>query len=92
MKVLIADDESVFIDGCRLIEMADISAVLAAALRADPGLTVVIEPMANAHYKGSGKVIYASQRAGVPMENVRYTTEQGVVVSFEQLRAQAARP
>jgi hypothetical protein len=51
----------------------------------------VIEPK-DGCYKGIGKVIHASQRVGVPVENLRYTTGDGEVVTFDELRARNATP
>jgi len=47
----------------------------------------VIEPLQQAYFKGIGKVIYASQFAGVPVGSLRYMTQEGEVLSFDELRA-----
>jgi hypothetical protein len=87
VKAVILDDETVVIDGRTLVGQEDIAEALRSALQRDPDFILVIEPMENAHYKGIGKVLYTSQRIGVPLGNVRYTTENGEVVTLDALRA-----
>jgi hypothetical protein len=49
--------------------------------------SLVIESTPTGHYRGIGTVIYASQRAGVSVENLRWTMDDGTAVSFEELKA-----
>ena len=74
------------INGSKLVGTDAVADVLRSALQSDPNFTLVIEPMKNEYYKGTGTVIYASQRVGVPIENLRYTMEDGDVVTFDELR------
>jgi hypothetical protein len=93
MKAVIIDPETISIDGRKLIGTDEVADVLRSALQSDPNFTLVIEPMKSEYYKGTGTVIYASQRVGVPVENLRYTTEDGDVVTFDELRERnATRP
>jgi hypothetical protein len=92
LNVLIVDDETISIAGQALVERADIVDALRTAVQGDPGVILVIEPKQNGYYKGIGKVIYASQHAGVPVENLRYTTEDGEVLTFDELRARHPAP
>jgi len=87
IKAVIPDDESILIEGRKLVEQEEIVDVLTAALQRDRNFILVIEPMVNAHYKGIGKLLYTSQRIGMPLENLRYTMENGEVVTFDELRA-----
>lgn len=87
IKAIIMDDETVVIDGRKLVEKDEIAEALESALQSDPNFILVIEPMKNEYYRGTGKVIYASQRVGIPVENLRYTTENGEVVTFDELQA-----
>ncbi len=87
IKAVIPDDESILIEGRKLVEQGDIVDALKAALQRDPHFILVIEPMVNAHYKGIGKLLYTCQRIGVQLENLRYTMENGEVVTLDELRA-----
>ncbi len=87
IKAVIPDDESILIEGRKLVEQEDLVDVLKAALQRDPHFILVIEPMVNAHYKGIGTLLYTCQRIGVPLENLRYTMENGDVVTLDALRA-----
>jgi hypothetical protein len=87
IKAIIPDDESILIGGRKLVEQEEIVGALEAALQQDPNFILVIEPMVNAHYKGIGKLLYTCQRIGVPLENLRYTMENGEVVTLDALRA-----
>jgi hypothetical protein len=91
IKAVIVDDDTILIDGRQLPGQDEVGDALASALRDDPQFILVIEPK-DGCYKGIGKVIYASQRVGVPVENLRYTTEDGEVVTFDELRARNATP
>jgi hypothetical protein len=92
IKAVIVDDDTILIDGRKFVEMDEIGEALSSALVRDPNLILVIEPTSNGHYKGIGKVIYASQRVGVPAGNLRFTTEAGEVISFDELRARNPAP
>jgi hypothetical protein len=92
IKAVILDDETILLDGRKLIGQDELAEALGLALQGDPDFILVIEPAENDHYKGTGKVIYASQRVGVPVENLRYTMEGGEVVSFDELRARNSGP
>jgi biopolymer transport protein ExbD len=74
LQVRVADDETISIDGRLLTGHAELVDALRAALQDNPNVTLVIEPVKAEHYAGVAKVIYASQRAGVPVENLRYAT------------------
>jgi hypothetical protein len=91
IKAVIVDDDTTLIDGRQLPGQDEVGDALASALRDDPDFILVIEPK-DGCYKGTGKVIYASQRVGVPVENLRYTMENGEVVSFDELRARNPAP
>jgi hypothetical protein len=86
IKAVIVDDETISIDGRTLVEKDALVDALGAAVQRDPGVILVIEPRKSEYYKGIGKVIYASQHVGLPVENLRFTTEEGDVVSFDELR------
>lgn len=89
---LIVDDQTILLDGCQLVGMNEVAAALAAAHLADPDFLLVIGSQPEQHYKGIGTVIYASQRAGMPIDNLRFTTASGEVLTREQLRAMQAPP
>lgn len=88
LKAVILDDESVAIDGRTLVANDEIVAAITAALQRDPDIVVVIDPIKPGAYKAIGKVIYGSQRAGVPVANLRLTTPDGAVVTIGDLQAQ----
>jgi hypothetical protein len=92
IKAVIVDDETMLIEGRKLVGTDAVADVLRSALQSDPNFILVIAPTKNAYYKGIGTVIYASQRVGVPVENLRYTTEEGDVVRFDELRARNPTP
>ena len=91
IKAVIVDDETISIDGRTLLDRDALVDALGSALQRDPGVILVIAPQKNEYYKGIGKVIYASQYVGFPVENLRYTMEDGDVVSFDELRARSAQ-
>jgi hypothetical protein len=92
IKAIVEDDDTIYIDGQKLAERAGIVEALRSALESDPDLVLVIEPRQPESYKGIGKVIYASQFAGVPVDSLRITTQDGEVLSFDALRAREAGP
>jgi hypothetical protein len=90
IKAVIVDDETISIDGRTLLDRDALVDALRSALQRDPAVILVIAPQKNEYYKGIGQVIYASQHVGFPVENLRYTMEDGDVVSFDELRARSA--
>jgi hypothetical protein len=74
LQVRIADDATICIDGRTVIGNAALVDAFRSALRDNPNVMLVIEPVKAEHYTGVAKVIYASQRAGIPVENLRYPT------------------
>ena len=87
IKAVIVDDETILFDGRQLVEQDALDDALRSALQNDPNFILVIAPTQHGYYKATGKVIYASRRAGVPVENLRFTMENGEVVTFDELRA-----
>ena len=83
----VIDEQTIELDGHTLVGMDEVADALASALQRDPNLILVIASRPTEHYKGIGTVIYASQRAGMPVENLRLTTDEGEVVSLGELRA-----
>jgi hypothetical protein len=92
IKAVILDNETISIDGRTLTGIDQVAEALGSALDSDPDFMLVIEPMEHANYKGIGTVIYASQRVGVPVENLRYTLENGEVLTFAELQARNPPP
>ena len=90
IKAIIVDDDTISIDGRTLVEGAELAAALESAMQRDPGLVLIIEPRKPDDFKGIGKVIYASQAAGVPVGSLRFTMEDGEVLTFGELRARHA--
>lgn len=74
LHVRVTDDETISIDGRVMAGNAELVDALRSALRDNPNVALVIEPVKAEYYAGVAKVIYASQRAGVPVENLRYAT------------------
>lgn len=72
ITAIIVDDDTISINGQQLCGMGQVGDALAAARLQDPDLVVVIEAANPGHYKGIGTVIYASQRAGIAGDRVRY--------------------
>ena len=91
IKAVIADDETISIDGHILLDRDALVDALGSALQRDPDVILVLAPQKTEYFKGIGKVIYASRYAGFPVENLRYTMEDGAVVSFDELRARGAQ-
>lgn len=87
IKAVVANDDTIVLDGQALAERGGLVDALKSAVENDPDLILVIEPRQPESYKGIGKVIYASQYAGVPVGRLRFTMENGEVVSFDELRA-----
>ena len=86
ISAIVVDDTSILIGGRSLVGMDEVADALTSALQDDPNFVLLIESRPTEHYKGIGTVIYASQRAGVPVENIRWTTDDGRVVSFGELQ------
>ena len=86
ITALILDDDTISIDGRTLAGKNDVADAIGAALQRDPDVILVIEPTQSAYYKGVGTVVYASQRVGMPVENLRYMTEDREVITFDALR------
>lgn len=74
LRVRVTDDETISIDGRLLAGNAELVDALRSALRDNPNVALVIEPVKVEYYAGVAKVIYASQRAGVPVESVHYAS------------------
>jgi hypothetical protein len=87
LSVLIAGDDDIRIGDDRFSEKPEVSIFLTRILADDPDVILVIEPSSHSFYKGIGKVIYASQSAGVPVENLKYKLEHGEIVTFDELRS-----
>ena len=92
IKAVIVDDETISIDGRILVEQGALVDALTSALQNNPDVVLVIEPMRHDYYKGIGKVIYASQHVGFPVANLRFTTEGGEVVTFDELQKRNPAP
>jgi hypothetical protein len=90
IKAVVVDDDTISIDGRTLVEGAELAAALRSAMQRDPGMILIIEPRKPDDYKGIGKVIYASQAAGVPVASLRFTMDDGEVLTFDALRARHA--
>lgn len=89
----VIDDETILLNGRMLTGMDEVANGLKSALELDPNLTLIIRPTASTrHYKGIGTVIYASQRVGMPIENLRWQMEDGEVVTFDGLKARNPTP
>jgi hypothetical protein len=87
IRAIVEDDDTVIIDGKTITQQADFAATIKTALQADPDSVLVIQPRRSDYYKGIGKLIYASQAAGMPVENLRYAVEDGDELTFAELRA-----
>jgi biopolymer transport protein ExbD len=87
IKAVVADDDTIYLEGQKLVERNELVDALKSAVESDPDLILVIEPQQPESYKGIGKVIYASQFAGVPVGSLRFTVQDGEVVSFAELQA-----
>jgi biopolymer transport protein ExbD len=77
LQVRIGDDGTICIDGRTLAGNAELVDALRSALRENPDVTLVIESVEAGHYVGVARVIDASRRAGVPVENLRYAAAAG---------------
>lgn len=89
----VVNDETILLEGRTLVGKDEVADALKSALEDDPNFVLVIGSNPNENYKGIGTIIYASQRVGVPVENLRWTMDNGDVLTFEQLKAwNASRP
>ena len=86
ISAVVVDEMTILIGGRTLVGMDEVADALASALQNDPNFILLIESRPTEYYKGIGTVIYASQRVGVPVENIRWTTDDGDVVSFGELK------
>jgi hypothetical protein len=85
ITAIVADDETILLDGETLVGVTQVANALQSALENDPHSILVIGPMPREQYKGIGTIIYASQRAGMPVENLRLTMDNGDVVTYSEL-------
>ena len=86
MAATVLDDETILLNGRTLVGKIEVADALKLALENYPGFILVIGSSPTQHYKGIGTIIYASQRVGVPIENMRLTMDDGEIVSFEELK------
>lgn len=87
LRVIVEDDETMSIDGRRLSGRDELVDALKSAVASDPGVVLVIAPESSDNYHGIGKVIYASQYAGVPPAQLRYTMADGTVVTPDEMQS-----
>lgn len=87
----VVNDETILLEGHTFVGIDEVAAALKSALEDDPGFVLVIGSEPNENYRGIGTIIYASQRVGVPVENLRWTMDDGAVLNFEELEARNAR-
>jgi hypothetical protein len=87
ITAIVLDDETILLNGQTLVGKNEVADALKLALENNPGFILVIGPRPTEHYKGIGTIIYASQRVGVPIENMRLTMDDGELVTFEELKA-----
>ena len=87
ITAVVIDEQTIELDGRTLVGMDEVADAIASALQRDPNLILLIASGPSEHYKGIGTVIYASQRVGMPVENIRWTMDDGEVVSVDELRA-----
>jgi hypothetical protein len=92
ISATIVDESTVSIDGRLLAGVDEVASALSAALQRDPGLQLVIGATPTEHFRGLGTVIYASQRVGMPLDNLRFTMADGALVSFAELRELGGGP
>ncbi len=85
LVAILADDGSVLLDGQTLVGTDQVSNALRLALENDPHFILVIGPLPSGQYQGIGTIIYASQRVGLPVENLRLTMANGDLVTFDQM-------
>lgn len=83
----VMDDETILLNGQTLVGKNEVADALKLAMENNPGFILVIGSRPTEHYKGIGTIIYASQRVGVPMENMRLTMADGELVTFAELKA-----
>ena len=92
ITAVVVDDETILLDGRTLVGKDEVANALKLILESDPNFILLIGSMPSAHYKGIGTIIYASQRVGVPVQNLRWTMDDGEVVTFDELRARNPTP
>ena len=86
IKAIVLDDETILLNGQTLFGENEIADALKLALENNPSFILVIGPRPTEYCKGIGTIIYASQRVGVPIENMRLTMDDGELVTFEELK------
>ncbi|MCC2957291.1 hypothetical protein LK542_16880 [Massilia sp. IC2-477] len=87
LTAVILGDETILFDGRTLVGKDEIANALELALEQDPNFVLVIGSKPTEHFKGIGTLIYASQSVGVPVESLRWTLDNGDVVSFDELKS-----
>ncbi len=91
LVAIVVNDETILLNGRTLVGQDELASALKSALEDDPNSVLVIGSEPNEHYKGIGTIIYASQRVGVPVENLRWTMDNGDVLTFDELKARSPR-
>lgn len=89
IRVDIASQEDVVLDGVVYKDAGKLAEKLRENFAANPDAWLLISPVEEEFYRGTGKAIYASQSAGVLPERLRYKTREGEIISFEELKSRA---
>lgn len=77
IEAAVVNSDTIVIDGQVCSGKAAVGNALEAALARDPTVVVMIKADNPADYQGIGMVIYASQRAGIAPDNVRFVAGDG---------------
>jgi len=87
VRAIIPDDETVQINGISLRDRSGLTSLLKNILADNPDTVFVIEPEQRNYYRAIGMFIYASQFAGISVDNIRFKVENGEVIPISQLAA-----
>lgn len=73
ITAVVLDDQTVLLEGHRLAGTKEVADVLKPIVQSAPDVFLSIDGTPDQHYEGIGKIIYASQYAGMAIENLRFS-------------------
>ena len=73
LTAVVLDDQTVMLDGRRVAGTSEVAEAIGLLLQSIPHFVLMIEGTPEKHYEGIGTVIYGSARAGLELDNLRYS-------------------
>jgi hypothetical protein len=87
IRLDITGQENVMLEGVAYQEKEKLSEKLREHFSENPDAWLLVSPVEEEFYRGIGMVLYAGHSAGISAEKLRYRTQSGEIISFEELKA-----